>query len=76
MTHKRKRADIGDAEMKARRANDEPWEPLPGMVKRRCLECEFWCAFDVRDRRPPVCPDCRFLQASGKSYGGRHLPSE
>ena len=33
-----------DAETLARAVNAEPWEPMPGMVKRRCLSCRYLCA--------------------------------
>lgn len=37
--------------------NEQPWEPLPGMVKRRCEMCELWYAQPV-DKPGERCPDC------------------
>ena len=46
-------------ETKARAANAEPWEPLPGMVKRRCSWCRYWFAAPVAvAEETPRCPDC------------------
>ena len=41
----------------ARAINAEPWEPLPGMEKRRCPRCSYFFAakVGVTERR---CPDC------------------
>jgi hypothetical protein len=44
----------------ARRINAEPWEPLPGMVKLRCIECHYW--FAAREPATDRCPDCAILQ--------------
>ena len=41
----------------ARAINAEPWEPLAGMVKRRCLQCLYWfAAWPSSDEQ--CCPDC------------------
>jgi hypothetical protein len=45
-----------DAEAAARRVNAEPWQPLPGMVKRQCPDCRYW--FATSDPRTPRCSDC------------------
>ena len=37
--------------------NAEPWEPLPGMVKRRCPWCRYLFAAPV-DSEELRCPDC------------------
>lgn len=37
--------------------NEEPWEPLPGMVKRRCGGCRCWFAAPVSSRTS-LCPEC------------------
>jgi hypothetical protein len=44
-------------EATSRAVNAEPWEPMPGMVKRQCPECRYWFAADPTngERR---CPDC------------------
>ena len=39
-----------DEEANARATNAEPWEPLPGMVKRQCPECWYFFA-------PPIEPE-------------------
>jgi hypothetical protein len=36
--------------------NNQPWEPLPGMVKCRCQRCRFW--FAAPHPETPYCPDC------------------
>ena len=40
----------------ARVINAQPWEPLPGMVKRRCIDCHFW--FAAREPATARCPNC------------------
>jgi predicted Zn-ribbon and HTH transcriptional regulator len=44
-------------EASARAVNAQPWDPMPGMVKRQCHECRYWFAADPAngERR---CPDC------------------
>jgi hypothetical protein len=54
-----------DAEALARAVNAEAWEPLPGMVKKRCSRCHYWFAAAV-DSHEPRCPDCR---RSGEQKG-------
>jgi hypothetical protein len=45
--------------MLARAVNAEPWEPLPGMVKRRCLRCGYWFAVKAEQAETTAtCPDC------------------
>jgi hypothetical protein len=48
-----------DEEANARGINAQPWEPLPGMVKRECPECRYFFAAP-RDRAGTglLCPDC------------------
>jgi hypothetical protein len=41
----------------ARAINAEPWEPLPGMVKRRCPQFSYWFAAWPRSNEL-CCPDC------------------
>jgi hypothetical protein len=36
--------------------NAQPWQPLPGMVKKRCTGCHYW--FAARDPATERCPDC------------------
>jgi hypothetical protein len=45
------------AEAAARAINAEPWEPLPGMVKRQCPGCRYWFATRP-DSLEPRCQDC------------------
>jgi hypothetical protein len=46
-------------EAAARQVNAEPWEPMPGMVKRQCPECRYWFAAPAnRAALEPRCPDC------------------
>jgi hypothetical protein len=35
---------FANAEAAARAVNAEPWDPMPGMVKRECPECRYWFA--------------------------------
>jgi hypothetical protein len=41
----------------ARAINAEPWEPLPGMVKRECPRCRYFFA-TLLEAEEPLCPDC------------------
>jgi hypothetical protein len=36
-----------EAEEIARAVNAEPWEPMPGMVKRQCPQCRYFFASPV-----------------------------
>lgn len=66
-TLKRKLHRLGiTRERNERMVNEQPWEPLPGMVKRRCERCEFWFATPER-AQCACCTDCR----SGSGDGGR-----
>ena len=48
-----------DEEADARAINAQPWEPLPGMVKRECPECQYFFATPRhRARTGLLCPDC------------------
>jgi hypothetical protein len=44
------------------------------MVKRRCIECEYWYA-GPPEQRVAFCPECEILQRRGMGYRGRHQPS-
>jgi len=46
-----------DEEAAARAVNAEPWEPLPGMVKRQCPECRYFFAAPAASA-VPLCPAC------------------
>ena len=45
------------AEASVRAINAEPWEPMPGMVKRQCPECRYFFA-SLPAAEDPRCPDC------------------
>jgi hypothetical protein len=66
----RNRASIGPAwqrEAEARRINAQPWEPLPGMVKRRCTRCHYWFAVAADEAEATSrCPDCVALERPRK----------
>jgi hypothetical protein len=63
-------------EAQARIINAQPWEPLPGMVKRRCSRCSYW--FATRDPATERCPDClateRRRLASAAAYKAKDAP--
>ena len=44
-------------ETSSRAVNAQPWEPMPGMVKRQCPECRYFFAAPP-DAAEPLCPDC------------------
>jgi hypothetical protein len=44
-------------EAAARAVNAEPWEPMPGMMKRQCPECRYFFAAPIASA-VPLCPDC------------------
>jgi hypothetical protein len=46
-----------ELEQEARATNAVAWEPLPGMVKRRCDRCRYWFAAPAESHQPR-CPDC------------------
>jgi hypothetical protein len=48
-------------EASAHAVNAEPWKPLPGMVKRQCLDCHYWFATWPRNKDER----CPFVQAQG-----------
>jgi hypothetical protein len=46
-------------EATSRAVNAEPWEPPPGMVKKRCSWCRYWFAVPVDEAEATSrCPDC------------------
>ena len=53
---------LADVEAEARAVNAEPWEPMPGMVKRQCERCAYWFAADPANSAPYYCPDCAIRQ--------------
>jgi hypothetical protein len=44
-------------EASSRAVNAKPWEPPPGMEKRRCPRCRYYFAA-LPDVAEPRCPDC------------------
>ena len=48
-----------DEEADSRAINAQPWEPLPGMVKRQCPECRYF--FAAPSPTVSLCPDCAAL---------------
>ena len=54
------RRPVWELEEQARAINAEPWEPMPGMVKRQCPKCRYWFAA-VPDTEETCCPDCAAL---------------
>jgi hypothetical protein len=52
-------ASAWEREAEARRINAQPWQPLPGMARRRCDRCSYWFAVPmVIAEATPHCPDC------------------
>ena len=50
---------LAHVEAEARAVNAEPWDPPPGMVKRRCHRCAYW--FAAVEPEAWCCPDCASL---------------
>jgi hypothetical protein len=49
----------GEDELTARAVNAQPWEPLPGMTKKRCSLCRYIFAVPVAEAEVTSrCPDC------------------
>jgi hypothetical protein len=57
-----------ELEQEARAVNAQPWEPPPGMVKRRCLRCRYVFAVKVEEAEvTATCPDCAPPQTRKRS---------
>jgi hypothetical protein len=55
----RLRPEPEDAEKLARAINAEPWEPLHGMMKKRCSQCSYLFAVPAAEAEATSrCPDC------------------
>jgi hypothetical protein len=55
----RRQRSAWEREAQARVVNAQPWEPMPGMVKKRCSRCSYWLAVRVTEAEAtPRCPDC------------------
>jgi hypothetical protein len=64
-----------ELEAKARAINAEPWEPLPGMVKRQCPQCRCWFVVLVTEvEATSRCPDCARSTHVRASYGAATRP--
>jgi hypothetical protein len=51
-----------ELEAQARAQNAEPWEPLPGMMKKRCSQCRYFFAVPITEAEATSrCPDCTGL---------------
>jgi len=55
-----KRGVAAAAEAEARAINAEPWEPFPGMVKRKCPKCRYFFASPA-DSTEQRCADCAVI---------------
>jgi hypothetical protein len=49
-------------ERRSRAENEAPWEPPPGMTKRRCEDCAFWFSA-IKDHTH--CPECMEIRRLG-----------
>jgi hypothetical protein len=59
-----------ELEREARATNAEPWEPMRGMVKRRCQRCGYF--FAVRaETAAATCPDCAPSQTRKRSNNSK-----
>jgi hypothetical protein len=48
-----------ELEQEARAVNAGPWEPPPGMIKKRCSQCRYVFAVLVAEAEATArCPDC------------------
>jgi len=59
-------------EATARAINAQPWEPLPGMLKRRCLRCRYVFAVRLEEAEATAtCPDCAPSQTRRRSNNSK-----
>jgi hypothetical protein len=49
-----------------RASNEAPWEPPPGMVKRRCPDCRYLFAVPVAVAEATAAPRCADCTAIGR----------
>jgi hypothetical protein len=55
-------------EAEVRAINAQPWQPLPGMVKKHCARCHFWFAVPLTEAEATSwCPDCAGLGTRTKT---------
>jgi len=58
-------------EATSRAINTQPWEPMPGMVKRQCPSCRYYFAVPVDEAEATSrCPDCTGLGTRPMRKGG------
>jgi hypothetical protein len=58
-----------ELEQEARATNAEPWEPLPGMAKKRCLRCRYLFAVSLEEAEvTATCPNCAPSQTRKRSH--------
>jgi hypothetical protein len=72
-------------EAEVRAINAQPWQPLPGMLKKRCSRCHFWFAVPVTEAEadanhpvrtvPDWAPDRRRPHDQHKRERPAHLPA-
>ncbi len=61
-----------ELEQEARALNATHWEPLPGMVKKRCLRCRYLFAVGVEEAEvTATCPDCSPSQTRKRSNNSK-----
>lgn len=61
-----------ELEQEARAVNATDWEPLPGMVRKRCLRCRYLFAVKLEEAEvTATCPDCAPSQAPKRSNNSR-----
>ena len=50
---------VWELERKARAINATDWQPLPGMLKKRCSKCRYLFAVLIAEAEATSrCPDC------------------
>jgi hypothetical protein len=55
-----------ELEAEARVTNATDWQPLPGMLKKRCSRCRYYFAVPVAEAEVTSrCPDCAGLGTRG-----------
>jgi hypothetical protein len=51
-----------ELEQEARAVNATDWQPLPGMMKKRCSQCRYFFAVPLAEAEATSrCPDCASL---------------
>ena len=61
-----------ELEQEARATNATDWEPLPGMVKKRCLKCHYWFAVRAElAEMTATCPNCAPSQTRKRSNNSK-----